>query len=200
VDTVERYQGSQRDIIIFSFAINNPFQLNGIVNLNDDGTVDRKLNVALTRAKEQLILIGNDSFLSNNLVYFKLIESVKSKGGYVWDSITDVLNDNLQFRYFYSDETIEGKTYTPDDEFATVYDDLVINTLKNDPRTLSYPELILGVTNDFIRNNIIEYGRADFEQPSLFNQSFSKEDKVNLYCFYNMRKHYFSGVSIFDSY
>lgn len=200
VDTVERYQGSQRDIIIFSFAINNPFQLNGIVNLNDDGTVDRKLNVALTRAKEQLILIGNDSFLSNNLVYFKLIEFVKSKGGYVWDSITDVLNDNLQFRYFDSDETIEGKTYTPDDEFATVYDDLVINTLKNDPRTLSYPELILGVTNDFIRNNIIEYGRSDFEQPSLFNQSFSKEDKVNLYCFYNMRKHYFSGVSIFDSY
>lgn len=200
VDTVERYQGSQRDIILFSFAINNPFQLNGIVNLNDDGTVDRKLNVALTRAKEQLILIGNDSFLSNNLVYYKLIEFVKSKGGYIWDSITDVLNDNLQFHYFDSDETIEGKTYTPDDEFATVYDDLVINKLKNDPRTLSYPDLILGVTNDFIRNNIIEYGRADFEQPSLFNQSFSKEDKVNLYCFYNMRKHYFSGVSIFDSY
>lgn len=200
VDTVERYQGSQRDIIIFSFAINNPFQLDGIVNLNDDGTVDRKLNVALTRAKEQLILIGNDSYLSNNLVYYKLIEFVKSKGGYIWDSITDVLNDNLQFHYFDSDETIEGKTYTPDDEFASVYDELVINKLKNDPRTLSYPDLILGVTNDFIRNNIIEYGRADFEQPSLFNQSFSKEDKVNLYCFYNMRKHYFSGVSIFDSY
>lgn len=210
VDTVERYQGSQRDIIIFSFAINNPFQLNGIVNLNDDGTVDRKLNVALTRAKEQLILIGNDSFLSNNLVYFKLIEFVKSKGGYVWDSITDVLNDNLQFHYFDSDETIEGKTYTPDDEFATVYDELVINKLKNDPRTLQAMEstqndwwqVLLGESNDFIRTNVIEFGRADFdfEQPSLFNQSFSKEDKVNLYCFYNMRKHYFSGVSIFDSY
>src|SRR5690606_33948282 len=74
VDTVERFQGSQRDIIIFSFAINNPFQLNSIINLNDDGSVDRKLNVALTRAKEQVILIGNDSFLSNNLVYYKLIE------------------------------------------------------------------------------------------------------------------------------
>lgn len=208
VDTVERYQGSQRDIIIFSFAINNPFQLNGIVNLNDDGTVDRKLNVALTRAKEQLILIGNDSFLSNNLVYYKLIEFVKSKGGYIWDSITDVLNNNLQFHYFDSDETIEGKTYTPDDEFVSVYDDLVINKLKNDPRTLQAMEstqkdwwqVLLGESNDFIRTNVIEFGRADFEQPSLFNQSFSKEDKVNLYCFYNMRKHYFSGVSIFDSY
>jgi DNA replication ATP-dependent helicase Dna2 len=210
VDTVERYQGSQRDIIIFSFAINNPFQLNGIVNLNDDGTVDRKLNVALTRAKEQLILIGNDSFLSNNLVYYKLIEFVKSKGGYIWDSITDVLNDNLQFHYFDSDETIEGKIYTPDDAFASVYDELVINKLKNDPRTLQAMEstqndwwqVLLGESNDFIRTNVIEFGRADFdfEQPSLFNQSFSKEDKVNLYCFYNMRKHYFSGVSIFDSY
>ncbi|MHA7128073.1 AAA domain-containing protein [Algoriphagus namhaensis] len=200
VDTVERYQGSQRDIIIFSFAINNPYQLNGIINLNDEGTVDRKLNVALTRAKEQLILIGNDSFLSNNLVYFKLIEFIKAKGGYVWDSITDVLNDNLQFRYFDSEETIEGKTYIPDYEFATIYDDLVINKLKYDPRTLSYPDLILGETNDFIRNRIIEYGRANFDQPSLYNQSFTTEDKVNLYCYYNMRKHYFSGVSIFDSY
>lgn len=210
VDTVERYQGSQRDIIIFSFAINNPFQLKGIVNLNDDGTVDRKLNVALTRAKEQLILIGNDSFLSNNLIYFKLIEFVKSKGGYIWDSITDVLNDNLKFHYFDSEESIEGKIYTPDDEFTSVFDDLVINKLKNDPRTIKALEsskndwwqVLLGESNDFIRANVIEFGRADFdfEQPSLFNQSFSKEDKVNLYCFYNMRKHYFSGVSIFDSY
>src|SRR5690606_3110574 len=38
------------------------------------------------------------------------------------------------------------------------------------------------------------------EQPSLFNQSFSKEDKVTLSWFYNMRKHYYSDVSIFDSY
>jgi DNA replication ATP-dependent helicase Dna2 len=203
VDTVERYQGSQRDIIIFSFAINNPFQLNGIVNLNDDGTVDRKLNVALTRAKEQLILIGNDSFLSNNLVYFKLIEFIKSKGGYIWDSISDVLNDNLKFNYFDSDESIEGKVYTPDDEFASAFTTLVIDKLKNDPRTTSYPDLIFGVTNDYIRNNIIEYGRTNFDtnfQPILFAQEFSVKDKVNLYCFYNMRKHYFSGISIFDSF
>lgn len=204
VDTVERYQGSQRDIIIYSFAINNPFQLNGIVNLNDDGTVDRKLNVALTRAKEQLILIGNDAFLSSDLVYYKVIEFIKSKGGYINESIQEVLEDKLDFKYWIENhESIEGKVYSPDDGFAEVFDTLVMETLKNDPRTTSFPHLILGQSNDFIRNNVIEYGRTSFDtihKPSLFAQEFSVKDKVNLYCYYNMRKHYFSGLAIFDTF
>jgi superfamily I DNA and/or RNA helicase len=205
VDTVERFQGSQRDIIIVSFAINNYYQLNGIVNLNDEGTVDRKLNVALTRAREQLVIIGNDDILSSNLIYYKLIEFIKSQGGYVWDNIEDVISGNLQFNYFEQDETIEGQTYTPDDEFKKTFDDLIINPLKTDERTTEYPSLILGQTNDFIRNNIIEYGRADFDkiyayQVNLFTQEFSVKDKVMLYCYYNMRKHYFSNKAVFESY
>jgi DNA replication ATP-dependent helicase Dna2 len=204
VDTVERYQGSQRDIIIYSFAINNPFQLNGIINLNDDGTVDRKLNVALTRAKEQLILVGNDNFLSNDLVYYKLIEFIKSKGGYIKDSIQLVLENRLNFKCQEElNESVEGKIFSPDNDFAQIFDDLVMDKLKNDSRTTSFPDMIFGVSNDFIRNNVIEFGRTSFDtiyKPSLFDQEFSVEDKVNLYCFYNMRKHYFSGYAIFETY
>lgn len=83
VDTVERYQGSQRDIIIYSFAVTTPWQLEGLVNLNDDGTVDRKLNVALTRAKEQLFIIGNESILNQNKIFYQLIQSFKNQGNYV---------------------------------------------------------------------------------------------------------------------
>ena len=100
VDTVERYQGSQRDIIILSFAINTPYQLNAIINTNDEGTVDRKLNVALTRAKEQLILIGNDAILSNNFIYANLINYVKSKGAYIVEPIEEVIEGNLNLAYF----------------------------------------------------------------------------------------------------
>jgi superfamily I DNA and/or RNA helicase len=205
VDTVERFQGSQRDIIIVSFAVNNHYQLNGIVNLNDEGDVDRKLNVALTRAKEQLIIIGNDDILSTNLIYYKLIEFIKSKGGYVWDNIEDVLGDGLKYDYFESDISISGKVFTPDIDFKHMFDEIIINPLKYDSRTEQYPELILGKSNDFIRSNIIEYGRANFDtaytyQTNLFTQEFSVKDKVSLYCFYNMRKHYFSNISIFESY
>jgi len=74
IDTVERYQGGSRDIIILSFCVNKTHQLQSLVSLSSEG-IDRKLNVALTRAKEQIILIGNRELLEVNPVYKELIYS-----------------------------------------------------------------------------------------------------------------------------
>jgi len=74
IDTVERYQGGSRDIIVMSFCVNQIHQLQSLVSLSAEG-IDRKLNVALTRAKEQIILIGNKELLSVNPVYKELINS-----------------------------------------------------------------------------------------------------------------------------
>ena len=63
VDTVERYQGSQREVIIVSFCCHHEHQLELMVSPDESGQVDRKLNVALTRARQQLVLLGNETML-----------------------------------------------------------------------------------------------------------------------------------------
>lgn len=87
VDTVERYQGSERNTIILSFAVNKDYQLDLIQSEYEfDGLkVDRKLNVALTRAKEQLILIGNSKILGKRAIYKNLIDYIKEKGYFLSD-------------------------------------------------------------------------------------------------------------------
>ncbi len=72
VDTVERYQGASKDIIILSFCLNDKKQLDQLVSKDLDG-IDRKLNVALTRAKELIVLVGNDKLLSLNKDYVDLL-------------------------------------------------------------------------------------------------------------------------------
>ncbi|MCI1268073.1 MAG: AAA domain-containing protein [Saprospiraceae bacterium] len=74
VDTVERYQGGARDIIIISTCIHSSRQLNQISSMNTQG-VDRKLNVALTRARNQIILIGDPIALDSAPLYKSLMAS-----------------------------------------------------------------------------------------------------------------------------
>ncbi len=82
VDTVERYQGGSRAIIIVSFALASASLLSGIVSYTPDFKVDRKLNVALTRAEQHLILIGNETILIQEPIYKALINHIQAIGGY----------------------------------------------------------------------------------------------------------------------
>ena len=77
VDTVERYQGSQREVIIVSFCCHHEHQLELMVSPDETGKVDRKLNVALTRARHQLILLGNEEVLSRAPHHAALLARVR---------------------------------------------------------------------------------------------------------------------------
>ena len=83
IDTVERYQGSQRDVIIFDVGVTRQYQLDFLTAstfTDDEGqVVDRKLNVALTRARKQMLVVGNATILRQDQLYRQLIDNFSVK-------------------------------------------------------------------------------------------------------------------------
>lgn len=83
VDTVERFQGSQREYIIYGFTAKRPGQLAFLTDntfTDTDGSlIDRKLNVAMTRARAHLVLVGNAALLSAAPVFASLISYCRTR-------------------------------------------------------------------------------------------------------------------------
>lgn len=87
IDTVERYQGSQRRYIIYGFTVQKHYQLRFLTNntfVEDGKLIDRKLNVAMTRAQDHLILIGNPALLESNPLFGEVIKSLSPQDNSVF--------------------------------------------------------------------------------------------------------------------
>jgi superfamily I DNA and/or RNA helicase len=74
VKTVDGYQGREKDIMIISTVRSNNKKKIGF--LNDL----RRLNVALTRARRKMVVIGDSETLKIHPTYLRLIETSKEKG------------------------------------------------------------------------------------------------------------------------
>ena len=80
VDTVERFQGGEKDIIIVSMAVFDPVQMQLVESADAQGEVDRKLNVTVSRAREQLIVLGYEPALQASVFYAQLLEKIRRSG------------------------------------------------------------------------------------------------------------------------
>lgn len=76
INTVDAFQGQERDVIVISF-----------VRSNDKGEVGflsdvRRTNVAMTRARKKLLLIGDSATLGSHPFYLSLLDFVQEEGFY----------------------------------------------------------------------------------------------------------------------
>ena len=80
IDTVERFQGSERKIIILCLPFRKAKSLKHMQALSEDGIVDRKLIVAVSRARERLIILGNSDLCRQARHYKELIKHIQNYG------------------------------------------------------------------------------------------------------------------------
>lgn len=76
VDTVDAFQGREKDAVLVSLVRSNTEQALGF--LEDL----RRLNVAITRPRRHLFVVGDSATLSGHPVYAGLIEEAQAQGGY----------------------------------------------------------------------------------------------------------------------
>lgn len=204
IDTVERYQGSQRKYIIYGFTIQKYYQLNFLTNNVfedfDGSVIDRKLNVAMTRAEEHLIMVGNPELLSNNFTFFKLIEFVNSKHGFFKIKKDDFVSGNFVVPQYDTEELDLSKaTFTLSKPYNDAFTKYVLQPVKEGSGK-EWPSKVFG--HNMAENlNAIGYGRINFtNQLKMFDEQMSPERQVLIYCYYIMRQHYCSSINLYSSY
>ncbi len=88
IDTIDSFQGQERDVVIISLVRSNE---RGEIGFLQDY---RRMNVAMTRAKKCLIMIGDSATLANDHYYQSLLEYVDEKGAYrsAWEYFRNGIN------------------------------------------------------------------------------------------------------------
>lgn len=85
-------------------------------------------------------------------------------------------------------ELIAEKVYTPSAITQQVFQNLIIDHINTSGYLQKY-------SNDEIRADILNYGRADFTEAY---KDLTPYDRVQLYCYFNMRKHFFTTYAVYE--
>jgi len=97
--------------------------------------------------------------------------------------------------YFDLDFQESSKTiYEPSPNIESLFESKIITLVKEHLDTI-WPSTLLGYTSNIIRPDVLKYGKANFDDSY---QGLTPDEIVLLYCYFNMRKHFFTSYSIFE--
>lgn len=86
------------------------------------------------------------------------------------------------------------KIFTPSVFTEKLFYEKFIDYIKCHQSTV-WNNILLGFNSLTIRSEIINFGQANFDKPY---KNLQPEDVVKLYCYFNMRKHYYSSLYLFE--
>ncbi|MCX7999776.1 MAG: AAA domain-containing protein, partial [Leptospiraceae bacterium] len=83
INTIDSFQGSERDVVFLSLVRSNERKEIGFLN------EFRRMNVAMTRAKEELVIIGDSETLLHSPFYEQMLVHIQKHGKWIsiWDFI-----------------------------------------------------------------------------------------------------------------
>jgi hypothetical protein len=86
------------------------------------------------------------------------------------------------------------KIFTPSLFTEQLFTDKFIDFIKYHEFTV-WNNILLGLDTFTIRSEVINFGQANFDKPY---KKLTPADIVKLYCYFNMRKHYYSSLYLFE--
>ena len=146
IGTVDYYQGREKKIIIFSTVRSKTWSIGFLKN-------EKRMNVALTRAKSLLIVVGNAETLQKNKLWYKFINMCHKKNALVGESFM------LKFRKLHDENEVEFPEINIDaqkvqspvvDQEAEMNESKVID-IKYDSETTDGPDSDVSWTHEDFR-------------------------------------------------
>ncbi|OMJ18299.1 Helicase sen1 [Smittium culicis] len=171
-NTVDGFQGQEKDIIFFSCVRSNE---NGIGFLSDL----RRMNVAITRAKNSLFIVADPRAMSSNEKWSMLLESAKSRGMYTDDvkGLLDIkhkgsfIGKNLE--NLLNEDFDSRKLISPVDNLSTKNNTIAVSVDDSTEIPVSSKNII--PTKSKLSNSIsIDLSDDNKEVLSIEDSSFSK--------------------------
>ncbi len=162
IGTVHSFQGQEKEIIILSTAIDDTQRNSGIEFV---GRKPNFLNVAFTRAKKQLIVIGNyEAYKNSNNYLMHALETIE-KYGYIYSLYKTELTEDIDKKYIgqflelfkvgkssaqrydelFKEYTVNGLMVTPKNHY-----DFLLNVIRKSNKSIYIvsPWIAKAVVND----------------------------------------------------
>lgn len=175
IGSVDRFQGMEEDIIIISFVRNNCDHTIGFARDN------RRINVALSRAKDLLVIVGSsDNFIKSvnhetSVMFGNVFDITKKLGGLKNSENLPEINilpdntgnyknksgyDSLNYQS-YKDETEGGSN----ENNINILDYFILKAakeFKNERLSVKHISNVLGIAPVFIKNRILYLKKENF--------------------------------------